>query len=193
MPKFMTVHPWKIVAVDPGYRNLAWVSFSFHPISKKVELLERRHVDVGSCKTQTDIICKVWTALKLFIPFHDADYVIIEDQMIGPQTKPNNQGLAWLLATTAMHQSTHCSIELMGAKRKFSVFKSVQLPHKLKRGEKKDRRKKIKANSIYLANTLLLAHDIAPGLVLDKDKPNTWDHLADAVCMAMVKLKELAK
>jgi len=185
---------WKVVAVDPGYRNLAWVSFGVHPISNKCELIERAHVDVGPCSKQEDIICKVWTVVNQIKPFKDADHVVIENQMIGPQTKPNNQGLAWLLATSALQQSASCSVQLMGAKRKFAVFKKeCEFPHKLKKTDKgKSRRDKIKSNSIYLATHLLRRQGIDPSAVFEAGKRDQWDHLADAVNMAFVCIKGLS-
>lgn len=179
----------RVVAVDPGYRNLAFVVLEGHPITNKINLVGAQHIDVGPCWKQEDIIVKVWQPMSMMKPFADAEFVVIENQMIGRETKPNNQGIAWLLATMALNQSKHCSINLMNAKRKFSVFKEVKLPEKLVRGDRR-RRNKFKKNSIYLAQVLLQNNGIDPGKVFKPGDQSTWDHLADAVNMAFVCFRE---
>jgi len=127
-------------------------------------------------------------------PFLNADYVVIENQMIGKHTKPNNQGLAWLLATVAMEQSRHAALSFMGSKKKFSEFKDIELrydiPSKKVKGER-GRRAKIKTNSIFLATSLLSDRGINPQHVFLPGDSAKWEHLADAVGLAFVVIKSL--
>lgn len=185
----------RIVAVDPGYRNLAFVIFDFHQPSGLVRLIAARHADVGFCRTQEDVITRVWSVIDREKPFVFADHVIIENQLMGKFTKPRNQGLAWMLSTMALVQSPACSIEFMGSRRKFAEFKTVvQLPHQLpgkRKPEARGRRGKVKTNAIFLAMQLLHTYGIPPGVVFRDGREPEWEHLADAIGLAFVKIKHL--
>jgi hypothetical protein len=182
---------FRVVGVDPGYRNLAVVGFDFNIQTHKCTLVSSRHGDIGSCKQDEDLITKMWMYLNLHKPFVGADCVVIENQMIGPSTKPRNQGLAWMIATIALTQSPTTSITFINSKKKFSEFKNIELPHKIRRGEKMGRRVKLKSNAVYLANVLLHGVGIEPMAVFIPGKQKQWEHLADAIGLAFVFLTSL--
>lgn len=183
-----------IVGVDPGYRNLGLVILQRDEKSQKCKLVRKMHIDIGPCQRQEEIIAKLWSVLDIEKPFLNADYVVIENQLMGKHTNPTNQGLAWLLATMAMNQAPHAAFSFLNSKSKFSTFKDIELRYKIsskiEQGEK-GRRAKIKTNSIYLATQLLSDHDINPNEVFEQGKNNTWEHLADAVGLAFVVIKKL--
>ena len=179
------------VGVDPGYRNLGIVVVRMNNVTSAITLDKHYHIDIGRTPQEADIITKVWNVLDIEQPFAGADFVTIERQNFGRRnTQPVNQGLAWLLATTALNQSPRARIMFMGSLTKFSIFKEIQMPHKIKRVDK-GRRVKIKANSIYLAVKLLQNAGISPCTLFHDDKDNQWEHLADAVNLAFASLKSL--
>ena len=180
-----------VVGVDPGYRNLGIVALRFNKRSRVVSLHRYSHIDVGAACQDADIITRLWEVLDVEQLFADADYVVIETQNFGRRnTNPVNQGIAWLLATTALSQSEDVKISFLGSMKKFSTFKKVPLPYKLKRGDLR-RRSKIKANSIYLATKLMANEGIAPEKLFKTGKSEAWEHLADAINLAFVGLKRL--
>jgi hypothetical protein len=183
---------FRVVGVDPGYRNLAVVGFDFNTDTQKCTLATSRHGDIGYCKKDEDVITKMWSYLNLHKPFVGADCVVIENQMIGPSTRPRNQGLAWMIATIALQQSPTTSITFINSKKKFSEFKNIELPHKIRRGEKKGRRVKLKSNAVYLSNVLLHGVGIEPMAVFIPGKENQWEHLADAIGLAFVFMTSLS-
>jgi hypothetical protein len=183
---------FRVIGVDPGYRNLAVVSFDFNQQTQKCSLVTARHGDIGYCHKDEDVITKMWSYLKLTKPFVGADHVVIENQMIGPSTRPRNQGLAWMIAAIALEQSHTTSISFVRSKKKFAEFKNIELPHKIRRGEKNGRRMKIKSNAVYLANVLLHSVGIEPVSVFIPGKQTQWEHLADAIGIAGVFMKSLS-
>jgi len=170
-----------VVGVDPGYRNLALVALEVN--NGRVSLAQKVYADVGTTRMEADIITKVWNVLDIERPFLNADYVVIETQNFGRRnTQPVNQGLAWLLASTALSQTTGVRISFMSSLSKFKTFQ-VPIP-------KRDRTQ-LKDKSIYLATKLLCAHGIAPVTLFETGKARQWEHLADAVNLAFAAIKKL--
>jgi len=173
----------RIVGVDPGYRNLAWVRFDYDIETKNVFYMDGAHVDLGNCQKQEDIISRMLLYVMKSRTFEDINFVVIENQMIGPKTRPKIQGVAWLLATVAMLQSPKAKVEFMAARRKYTTF------HK-KLEDAKDL--KVKDRSILLARRLMSDAGVNPIEIFTPTRPKSqWDHLADAVGLVFVKLHEM--
>lgn len=187
----MTENIIRVVGCDPGYRNLAIVVFDFDIVGKAVTLSAHLHIDIGSMQRHQNICVGLHERLAHSRIFQKADFVVIEDQMMGKNTVPVNQGVMWQLAATALHQSPHTKVEFMRPRRKFAAFKTIPLPHSMARDNKSNRRCKIKTNSIALTSALLTKYKIKKDDLFVADRRDTWDHLADAAGLAFVVIKEL--
>lgn len=172
----------RIVACDPGYRNLAWVTMDYNIEDKKLYYVTGARVDVGKCSSQVEILSKVWNYVTREGIFVGATYVVIEDQVMGPRTNAHNTGISWTLACAALNQPAPPSVEFMSPRKKFSVFKKYLDEHK---------DKKVKERSVLLARSLLKSADIDDAEVFKPKCASHWDHLADAVGLVFVKVHDL--
>lgn len=182
----------RVVGVDPGSRNLAYVIFDVCTKTDTVQLVNSVHADVGVCKTDEDVIARVWSNVNFYRPFDAAHYVIIEDQKMGKYTRPRNQGLAWLLGTMVLEQCAYAQLKFKRSKDKFTAHKDLmQLDRVLAREVVTGKRKKIKNNAIHLAFELLIKYKIDPNTVFIRGNEKQWEHLADAIGLASLKIKEI--
>lgn len=183
-----------ILGVDPGYRNLAMVRIDF-TAEKEVFNIHGAHIDIGPQSTPSGIINGIFNYISsVDIPkkfMTGLDYCVIEDQNIGPKTKSQNVGIAWLIAGIVKTHSPGCCLDLLSAKSKFALFKfDFPPPQKVLKTDKDSKRTtKIKNNSVYLAKELLKR-----GKSIEQDffglfPEDKWNHLADAIGLAFVRLE----
>jgi len=176
----------RIVGVDPGYRNLALATLDIDVKTKKLVAVQCKHVDVGSCADQTDIIYKVWHCVHAKEFFKNAQYVEIENQVMGRKNStPSNVGLSWLIASHAYTQNPFTVVNFSDSKDKFKTF-GVPVP--FKRGTPKHTRHLfIKNSSIQLAVRLLKQYGVEPSTVFQNGEKSTWEHIADALGLAFTR------
>ena len=166
----------RVVAVDPGYRNLAYCVLDFQ--ENRLSAVQARHVDLGYCKCQEDVLLKLYSHFEATHPFAGAHHIVIENQQLGQRnTKPRNEGISWSIAMFGLTEAKpDASLTFYQSRTKFATFKNIRLPYVLKESKTKtERRKRIKLNAVHLAKSLLIKHNRRPSLINDND------HIADAV------------
>jgi hypothetical protein len=179
-----------ILAVDPGYRNLAFVRLECDQ-KKKVLAIKPLLVDIGPQRSQEGIIMGLIKAIHKYQDlFVNVNHLVIEDQCIGHQTKANNVAISWLVAAKVLELSPTCTLDLPSAKTKFFYFSENFPPaiplNKSIKGFK--RRTIIKNNAVQLAKQLMEQAGINPATVFKKGQEDIWNHIADAMGLGFVKL-----
>lgn len=170
-----------VVAVDPGYRNLAVATLKIQ--QGKVISLDARHHDLGPISGAIALAKQFSAHLHRTQPFKNADLIIIENQQMGrAHSVPTNVGMQYMLLQAAHLQAPNAGLRLMPSKSKFKLLQP-QFPF-LKPVPRK--RQALKQLSIRLARELISKH--RPGrdqnAIFQPAKPRNWEHLADALAMA---------
>lgn len=176
---------YRIACVDPGYRNLGWGVFEIRETS--VQFVDGGVEDIGpgygkDAVAITRAVCDLAVALQMFV---DIKTLVIEDQNIGPRTRPINVALQCTLVLEACRQNKEIDIVVLPSQSKFREFK---LP-RLKGGGRPSR----KLQSIQLCHDLLEANNSGERakIVFDRLPGDRHEHLADAISLMFVHLRTL--
>lgn len=165
----------KVIAIDPGLRNLGVVIVERKDDEGKYTVLYADVLDIAK-KKDTDA-CKVASLYQHLIfvpPIHDAGLGVVEDQNFGQRFGiPDNLLVQFAAGTTLL---------AMGCKKLIFQHSYYKFGH----FGLKPPRKKYKEFSKKLAADLIDKYISADGEFNERIKNN--DHLSDAFCMAMSRL-----
>jgi uncharacterized hydantoinase/oxoprolinase family protein len=151
-----------IVGVDIGWRNLAIAQL-------KGSKAYAKHFDLGKWKSNECMLGQLvqWNARNRV--FQGAEWVVIEDQHIGPMTKHRNIAVMWTIA--AMAKADCSNVRFMSSRSKFTGLKDLPNIN-------------IKDKSVFAACKQLAAMEIDPSSIFKTDAVHEWEHLADALGLA---------
>ena len=178
----------KIIAVDPGTRNLGVAIFNRR---RYIQLVHAKVYDLGGQAAGGVILTKaIVNIMKWYKEVYklEVDSIFIEDQNMGmARTNPQNQGVAWAAMAALTCLFPEAEAKFISSKEKFALYRKEFKSEKIQVIHGATGRGKTKDRAYALAKYVLKEEHCA--YQLKWQHPALTNHIADLVGMVIAHVR----